>query len=340
MLFIGQADFGRLVFKRKRPAGVKVKRQRQHQRHKPVVRRDHDGVGIKSVGRGGVQLRRKPRGAPAHKAVAQIRERIPDGQWCGGGGRPHTEEHHAHAPQHKHTGALGPQHAGRGFLFRLAQTAVQQLLAQAVAGLAPHHKGQRVAVPEAGDKKHREHAKFRGQAADFAARQPGDIRPRQRHEQIILQPRRKADVPPAPEARKIRGKERRLEVLGQLQPQQQTHGPRDLGVAGEVKIQLERVKHRGQHQHRPAVAAVVREHFIHQQPQHVADGHQLKQAQCHQPQRAHCAGCVKAVLLFKLGQQRPGAADGALRDGGKKVQKQRTVNEILLDLAVAARGIN
>jgi len=46
------------------------------------------------------------------------------------------------------------------------------------------------------------------------------------------------------------------------------------------------------------------------------------------------------VLLFKLGQQRPGAADGPLRDGGKKVQKQRTVNEILLDLAVAARGIN
>ena len=57
-------------------------------------------------------------------------------------------------------------------------------------------------------------------------------------------------------------------------------------------------------------------------------------------QRAHRAGGVKAVLLFKLGQQRPGAADGPLRDGGKKVQKQRTVNEILLDLAVAARGIN
>ena len=44
--------------------------------------------------------------------------------------------------------------------------------------------------------------------------------------------------------------------------------------------------------------------------------------------------------LFKLGQQRPGAADGPLRDGGKKVQKQRTVNEILFDLAVAACGIN
>ena len=119
VLFIGQTDFGRLVFKRKRPAGVKVKRQRQHQRHKAVVRCDHDVVGIKSVGRGGVQLRRKPRGTPAHKAAAQIRERIPDGQRCGGGGRPHTEEHHAHAPQYKHTGALGPQHAGRAFFFGL-----------------------------------------------------------------------------------------------------------------------------------------------------------------------------------------------------------------------------
>ena len=219
---------------------------------------------------------------------------------------------------------------------------MQKLLAQAVAGLqqTPNHKGQRVPMPETRHKKHRKHAHLGGQAGQPAPGHAGHIRPRQRHEQIILQPRRKANVPPAPEPGKIRGKKRRLEVFRQLQAQKQTHGPRDLGVAGEVEIQLERVKHGGQHQHRPAVAAVIREHLVHQQPQHVADSHQLKQAQRHEPQRAHSAVGVKAVLLLKLRQQRPGAADRPLSDGGKKVQKQRTIDEICLDLAVAPRSVD
>ena len=342
MLFFGKADLGGLVLERKRPAGVQIKRQRQHQHREGVVRGHHDGVGVKAVGRSGVQLGGKPRGCPVKETAAQIPERIAHGQRRGGRGGPHPEKDHAHAPQRKYTGALGPLHAGGGLLFGLAEAAVQQFLTQTVAGLqqTPHHKGQRIAVPEARHKKHREYADLGGQAGQPAVRHARNIGPRQRHKEIVLQPGRKADVPAAPEAGKVCGKKRRFEVLRQGQAEQQPHRAGNLRIAGEVEIQLECVKHSGQHQHGAAVAAVVGEHLVHQQAQHIADGHQLKKAQRQQPQRLHGAGGVKAMLGFELGQQCPGTADRPLRHSGKKVQKQRKVDEACLDLAVAARGVN
>ena len=147
-------------------------------------------------------------------------------------------------------------------------------------------------------------------------------------------------MPTAPEAGKVCGKKRRFEVLRQGQAEQQPHRAGNLRIAGEVEIQLKSIKHSGQHQHRPAVAAVVGEHLVHQQTQHIADGHQLKKAQRQQPQRLHGAGGVKAMLGLELGQQRPGTADRPLCHSGKKVQKQRKVDEACLDLTVAASGVD
>ncbi len=45
------------------------------------------------------------------------------------------------------------------------------------------------------------------------------------------------------------------------------------------------------------------------------------------------------MLLLKLRQQRPGAANRPLSDGDKSL-KQRTIDEICLDLAVATRGVD
>ena len=219
---------------------------------------------------------------------------------------------------------------------------MQQFLAQTVAGLqkAPHHKRQRVAVPEPREEKHREHADLGRQALQLAARHTRKIGPGQRQKQVVLQPGGKADVPPAPKAGKVGGKKRCLKVFRQVQAQQQPRGARNLGIARKIKVQLQRVGHGRQHQHRPAVAAVVGEHLVHQHAQHVADGHQLEQPQRQQPQAAHGARGVKAVFLAELGHQRPGAADGPLGDGGEKVQKQRTVEGVLLHLAVAARRVD
>ena len=147
-------------------------------------------------------------------------------------------------------------------------------------------------------------------------------------------------MPPAPESGKVGGKERRFEVFRQVQPQEQAHGPGNLGIAGKVEIQLQGIGHGAQNQHGAAVGLVVGEYFIHQYPQHVAHGHQLEQAQGHQPQAPHGAGGVKAVFLFQLGQKRAAPADGALGDGGKKVQEQRTVDEVGLHLTVAPGGID
>ena len=147
-------------------------------------------------------------------------------------------------------------------------------------------------------------------------------------------------MPAAPEAGKVCGKKRRFEVLRQGQAEQQPHRAGNLRIAGEVEIQLECVKHSSQHQHGAAVAAVVGEHLVHQQAQHIADGHQLKKAQRQQPQRLHGAGGVKAMLLLELRQQVPGAADGALGDGGEKVEIKHTIDEVGLDLAIAAGSVD
>ena len=118
---------------------------------------------------------------------------------------------------------------------------------------------------------------------------------------------------------KLVAKKGRLEVFRQFQAQEQTHSPGHFGIAREVEIQLEGVGHGAQQQHGAAVIVVIREHLVHQNPQHIADGHQLEQTQRHQPQGAHGAGGIKAVFRFQLGQKVPGPADGTLGDGGKKV---------------------
>ena len=282
MFFIGKANFSRFVFIGKRAAGIQRKADHQHSHRKSVVGRHHNGVCVKSVVGRAVQLGGEAGRGPAGEPAAQVGERVPRRQ--PGARHAHAEKYHADGPQHKHACALGPQRFGRGFLFGLAEAAVHKLFSHTVAGLQqpPDDKRQCVSVPEAGDKKHREHANFNRQALHFTTRQARDIGPGQRHKQIVLQPGRKADVPTAPEPGKVGGKKRGLEVFGQVQPQQQAHGARGLGIAGEVEIQLERVKHCRQDQHRPAVAAVVGEHLVHQQAQHITDGHHFKQAQCQQ----------------------------------------------------------
>ena len=147
-------------------------------------------------------------------------------------------------------------------------------------------------------------------------------------------------MPAAPESGEVGGKERCFEVFRQFQPQQKAHRAGSLGIAGEVEIQLEGVQHRRQQQHGAAVLLIVGEHLVHQQAQHIGHRHQLEEAQPHQPQRPHGARRVKAVFLVKLGQQRPGAADGSLRHGGEQKQKQRVAHGAALHLTVTAGGVH
>ena len=338
VLFARQRDLRRLVFIMESPAGVQPERQRQRGQHKAVIGRHHDGVGIEPGVDRVVQIKGETVEVPLPETSSEISKGVPDRHMIGNGRRTYPEEHHAHGPQGEHPGPLGPQHPGGGFLFGLAEAAVQQFFAQAVAGLQkpPDDERQRVAVPEPRKEEHCEHADLGGQARKPPAGGAGQVGPGQRHEQVVLQPGRKADVPPAPKARKVGGEEGRLEVFRQVKAQEQAHGAGDFGIARKIEVKLQRVGHRRQDQHGAAVVAVMGEHLIHQHAQHVADGHQLEQAQRHQPQAAHGAVRVKAVFLAELGHQRPGPADGALGDGGEEVQKQRAVDGVLLHLAVAA----
>ena len=86
--------------------------------------------------------------------------------------------------------------------------------------------------------------------------------------------------------------------------------------------------------HGAAVLAAAAEDLVDENAQHVADRHQLEQPQCQQAQRAHGARRVKAVFFLELRQQRPGPADGSLRDGGKQAQKQQIAVKPPLDRAL------
>ena len=147
-------------------------------------------------------------------------------------------------------------------------------------------------------------------------------------------------MPAAPKAGKVGGVKGGFKVFGQVQPQQKPHGAGDLRIAGKVEIQLECIKNRRQNQHRRTVVLVAPEHLAHKNAQHIADGNHLEKPQRQQPQAAHGARRVKAMLLLELGQKLPGAADGTLRHRGKKRGVQGKIDKIGFRLAVAAGGVD
>ena len=87
-------------------------------------------------------------------------------------------------------------------------------------------------MPEAAEG-HRQHQVAVSQKRAAAAAAQGDV-------EVVAQPGRKADVPAAPEVLRAGGEVREVEVERHLEAQAFRHAAGDVGVAGEVAVDLKR----------------------------------------------------------------------------------------------------
>src|SRR4029077_20443618 len=97
---------------------------------------------------------------------------------------------------------------------------------------------------------------------------------------------------------------RRIEIRRQLDAQQQCRAQRDIGIAGKVVIDLERVSvHR--HQNLSACIEVRKvEHPVHQVDRQIIGNHKLlHQSNANQKQGSSTIGRVQLLRLLKLVQQ-------------------------------------
>src|SRR3954463_5509617 len=99
---------------------------------------------------------------------------------------------------------------------------------------APDHKRPGAPMPQASEE-HRDH--------DVAINKPGPSPvSTERDVKIIAQPARETDVPPMPEVRNVRGKIGKPEIDRELVTEKPGRGDGHVGVAGEIAIDLDRVK--------------------------------------------------------------------------------------------------
>ncbi len=101
---------------------------------------------------------------------------------------------------------------------------------------APHRERPGRAVPQPAQEHHDQQVAQRlGPAAARAA---------QRDEQVVAQEERQRHVPAPPELGDVHRLERRVEVLGEAEAEQERQPDGHVGVAGEVEVQLQRVAER------------------------------------------------------------------------------------------------
>ena len=108
----------------------------------------------------------------------------------------------------------------------------------------------------------------------------------QRHVQVVAQPARQGHVPATPEVLQGERPVRIVKVLREAEPEQECHADGDVGVTGEVRVDLDRVGVHGQHDFRPAVRPRVGEHAVDDLAgQEAGNDHLLEQTVQDQPER-------------------------------------------------------
>ena len=240
------------------------------------------------------------------------------------------EKHPGDVHQHKgaQTGSGGRQQAARGLQppgIGLVPEGLHHL--KQPVQRAPHHKGGGSAVPQAADQKHDHHVQAGAGGAPAGAAQ--------RDVQIILEPGGQRNVPPAPELLDGAGQIGRVEVLHQPVTQHLRRADGDVGIGGEVAVDLERERHRGHRQRAARGSLVFAVHMVHDHRHPVRNHNLLEQAPAHEQQALLHPVVIKAVPLVELGQQIGGPLDGARHQLGEKADKQRISEGVALGLQIA-----
>ena len=100
--------------------------------------------------------------------------------------------------------------------------------------------------------------------------------PTQRNVEIVPQPTRQRNVPPAPKLGDVCGEIRLIEIPHQVDTKQPTQTSRNIRVSGEITVDLKREEIRRQEQLGPAAQAWILETYVHDRTKGVRQRHLLE----------------------------------------------------------------
>ena len=177
-------------------------------------------------------------------------------------------------------------------------------------------------MPQAGDEEHDEDIQA-GAAFPLPAAPQGEV-------EVILKPAGKADVPPPPELFDGLGEVGAVEVLHQLEAQHFGGAPGDVGIGGEVAVDLEGEGRCGHQEGAPALALGGVVDGVHQHRQVVGDDHLLEQAPHHRGHPRPQVLVPEGVVLLELVEDVPRPLDGPGHQLGEEGDEQGVVEEVPL----------
>ena len=136
---------------------------------------------------------------------------------------------------------------------------------------------------------------------------------------VVAQPIGETQVPPPPEIGQVGGQVRAVEINRQTDAQQHAHATGNVGVAGEIEVQLQRISVDRNQRFGAAIERGRIEYAIDQVlRQKIGQKDFLQQPQADQKERPAAFGPIERRPLGKLGHQIGHARDRPGQQGGKK----------------------
>ncbi len=162
----------------------------------------------------------------------------------------------------------------------------------------------------------------------------------QRHVQVVPEPPRQADVPAAPEVGHAGGEVRMVEVLHEPEAHDPRHPAGDVGVAGEVAVDLERKGQRAEVDRPRAEPELAVEDRVGDEGEVVRHYHLLEEAPHREVEPGHRVRPPRVPGALHLGEQVARGHDRARDHVGEKRDEQREVHGVLRGLDVAAVDVH
>ncbi len=158
------------------------------------------------------------------------------------------------------------------------------------------------AVPQAADQKGEEQVERPARLGHPVASQ--------RDVHVVAEPGGQGDVPAPPEFRDGTGEVGMVEVFHQLHTHHLRRPKCDIGIAGEVAVDLDREGQGRQHQRRTIIVCGVAINRVHEADHTVCNDNFLEHAPCHPLQAVGHAGIIEVMFRMQLVQDVLRALDG------------------------------
>ena len=196
----------------------------------------------------------------------------------------------------------------------------------------PYHIGERRTVPDPGNGK-----------GDHLVEDPAglaDAVPAHRNVHVVLEPGGQRDVPSAPEFGNILGEIRRIEVLHQADIHAACRTDGDIGIAGEVTVDLDRESKNPEDQTSAGIFVDIVEYRVRKHRKVIGNNDLLE----HPPQH-HFAAVGEVFIMdevfgLELGEQVGASFDRPCNELGEEHQEERKVDKALFRLFLAHKHVD